>query len=661
MTLPPRRVSVLYEALHRHDYETFGGGGGGGAIGGGGAGTGLGTSGRVDDEVDADGDGGSSINDENNILDLTSFSMRRASRDLLSATNMRSRQLFVDLQYRPPSSIFMDDSNVEMSTSDDGDDNDDDGGDEGDGEEDDDDYYHDRVDDSSLTDTDNEAINLHNNPYMESPDMKSGDRPVSENIPLLPLPEEAPLSTPTPSSKVLRSDDSLVLLSTIIQQISSIAVVGLLSIMISIPFGASYFPIGWRPEESGNTETDASSVVDGDINGIFPIPGKQALGIRMFLFATLMGQLAFTFSSKFENPVGLQMVENVPFLHALCHIVIQEQGYGIEALSTVCFLFGLSSVLVGATFYFLGKWKLGRIVYFFPNHVLVGCIGGIGVFLIITALEVTSDSTFTFDLEGIQTLFSHWELISVVFGFESVLRGLQYVTKDRYGNARFPLLSPVYYCMITPLFYLGLYIFGISVHNASDRGFFFPPVVVDETTSSTTSVWNDPHLWDMFKMVNVTTLSWTAIFKSTGTMIALTAFSLIHVPINIPAFAISTDVGKWKRFVFRSIRMIDSLIRIPFSQAHHDGFDTPPDQNRYRHESGAYRSWICQYLLRSLWWTSDVYDLFEFCLVCQIGWQGKDFVSYHRRRYDDLVCHWTFDRQFPSKMYGRNITSPYWY
>jgi SulP family sulfate permease len=27
-------------------------------------------------------------------------------------------------------------------------------------------------------------------------------------------------------------------------------------------------------------------------------------------------------------------------------------------------------------------------------------------------------------------------------------------------------------------------------------------------------------------------------------MVALAAFSLIHVPINIPAFAISTDVGK---------------------------------------------------------------------------------------------------------------------
>jgi SulP family sulfate permease len=346
-------------------------------------------------------------------------------------------------------------------------------------------------------------------------------------------------------------------LSTLIQQASAIAVVALLSIMISIPFGASYFPIGWKAEGSGtDRDSDATGTGgDGDISGNFPLPGKQALGIRMFLFATIMGQLAFTFSSRFENPVGLQMVENVPFLDALCHIVIQEQGYGIEALSTVCFLFGLSSILVGLTFYLLGKWKLGRIVYFFPNHVLVGCIGGIGVFLIITAIEVTSDTTFTFDRNGIVGVLAHWELLVIVVGFELVLRCLQHATKDKYGNAKYPLLSPIYYCMITPLFYLGLFLFGVSTQQATDRGFFFPAVEDNSTapTSSSTSVWYDPHLWDMFTIVNLTTLSWTAIFQSAGTMIALAAFSLIHVPINIPAFAISTDVGTWQTIFSRTM------------------------------------------------------------------------------------------------------------
>jgi Sulfate permease family len=550
-----RRVSILYDAVHRHDYDSFGGGGAGG---------------EVDDEDPersaATGDAAmtpSSLsfptatgtsNDENHhvILDLNSASMRRASRDLLSATHMRSRQLFVDLQYRPQPSVF---------SLDDGDNDDDDDGYHThhsiDHDGDDDHEYGREGDDSSVTftDTDNEALHpvstaatSYGGERLEAPSRPDCDAPMSETRPLLPSGHEPLPSTPAPALKPAPSA-TLAILSNMIQQASAIAVVGLLSIMISIPFGASYFPIGWAEGNAASDDNNDSHVtdgtaVDGDISGSFPIPGKQALGIRMFLFATMMGQLAFTFSSKFENPVGLQMVENVPFLHALCHIVIQQQGYGIEALSTVCFLFGLSSVLVGTTFYLLGKWKLGRVVYFFPNHVLVGCIGGIGVFLIVTAMEVTSDTTFTFDMDGVKGLLSHWDLMSVVVGFETILRYLQHATKDKYGNAKFPMLSPIYYCMITPLFYGGLYIFGVSTQEASDRGFFFP-AVQDDNAPLPTSVWHDPHLWDMFTFVDVTTLSWTAIFQSAGTMLALAAFSLIHVPINIPAFAISTDVGKW--------------------------------------------------------------------------------------------------------------------
>jgi hypothetical protein len=43
----------------------------------------------------------------------------------------------------------------------------------------------------------------------------------------------------------------------------------------------------------------------------------------------------------------------------------------MPALSTLLFLFGLSSVLVGIVFFLLGYLELGRIVYYFPNHVRV--------------------------------------------------------------------------------------------------------------------------------------------------------------------------------------------------------------------------------------------------------------------------------------------------
>lgn len=92
----------------------------------------------------------------------------------------------------------------------------------------------------------------------------------------------------------------------------------------------------------------------------------------------MIGQVVMTLTSGFDNPVSYQLLENVPFYHAMARIVTTQQGYGKEALATLFFTFGLSSVMVGAVFYCLGRFSLGRVTYYFPAHVLVGCIGGIG-------------------------------------------------------------------------------------------------------------------------------------------------------------------------------------------------------------------------------------------------------------------------------------------
>jgi SulP family sulfate permease len=45
---------------------------------------------------------------------------------------------------------------------------------------------------------------------------------------------------------------------------------------------------------------------------------------------------------------------------------------------------------IGLTFFLLGFFRLGSLIGFFPRHILVGCIGGVGVFLIITGLNVST-------------------------------------------------------------------------------------------------------------------------------------------------------------------------------------------------------------------------------------------------------------------------------
>ena len=296
------------------------------------------------------------------------------------------------------------------------------------------------------------------------------------------------------------------IIQRVVSQIPAVIIAAGLNFMMGIPFGASYFP----------TELQ--------------LQGKEVLGFRMFLFSTMVAQLVFTFASNFDNGIGLQMVENVPFCLELARIVMSEQCDEVGTISTLFFLFGLSSVVVGLVFYLLGRLEMGRIVYFFPSHVLVGCIGGIGVFIVNTAIEVSTNATFSFTMQGINnSIVSQFNLLLPVIMFEIALRLIIHTTKGKYQ-----LLPPIYYCTITPMFYICLYAFGVDVEAAEVSGYFFPPIRLTGSTFS----WS---LFDIFTEINIWKISWDAVFKSIPTLLSLTAFSLIHVPINIPAFAISTN------------------------------------------------------------------------------------------------------------------------
>ena len=95
-------------------------------------------------------------------------------------------------------------------------------------------------------------------------------------------------------------------------QLPAIALVALFHLMVGIPFGVSYFPVDWTSSAPDSPGEHVFTQEDSFMDGQFPIPGKEALGIRMFLFSTIIGQLAMTFASNFRNCIAIQMVENVP-------------------------------------------------------------------------------------------------------------------------------------------------------------------------------------------------------------------------------------------------------------------------------------------------------------------------------------------------------------
>mmetsp|Transcript_1591 Transcript_1591/g.2279 ORF Transcript_1591/g.2279 Transcript_1591/m.2279 type:complete len:936 (+) Transcript_1591:167-2974(+) len=313
----------------------------------------------------------------------------------------------------------------------------------------------------------------------------------------------------------------------ILSQIPAIIVATILGIIIGIPFGAAYFPLNF-----------------------FPLTGETAFGLRLFIFSTVICQLVLTFTSNFTNPIGLQIVENVPFYHAIAEICIEELGYGVEALSNLLLILAFATILVGISFYLLGALGLGRAIYFIPKHVLVGLIGGIGFFIFQISIEVVINQDFSFSIAGMKALMQNFHLYSYVLVFELTLRLLTYLTKNKKtGTPKYPLLAPIFYCLIPPLIFSWLWLFGISFEEAQAEGYFFPPTGGSSNdgsqeltfTASIYQMFTDPHLLDPWRVLRLDRLSFKVLMRSIPTIIGMVLFSLIHVPIYVPALNLSTN------------------------------------------------------------------------------------------------------------------------
>ena len=75
------------------------------------------------------------------------------------------------------------------------------------------------------------------------------------------------------------------------------------------------------------------------------------------------------------------------------------EGNPEAVISTTIASYALSSIITGLVFFLMGTFHFGYIVGFIPRHILIGCIGGVGWFLIATGLEVTAglDGNLNYD------------------------------------------------------------------------------------------------------------------------------------------------------------------------------------------------------------------------------------------------------------------------
>ena len=140
-------------------------------------------------------------------------------------------------------------------------------------------------------------------------------------------------------------------------------------------------------------------------------------------------------------------------------------------MATVITSYALSSILTGIIFLFLGLLRLGDLVSFFPRSILLGCIGGVGVFLVLTGMEVSAglDSNMEWNLDTLKGLvYPHtlvlWTvplLLSIVL---MVIR--KYLTH--------PVVMPAFFILIIAIFYIVYALLpNIGLHDLQENGWVF--------------------------------------------------------------------------------------------------------------------------------------------------------------------------------------------
>jgi SulP family sulfate permease len=263
---------------------------------------------------------------------------------------------------------------------------------------------------------------------------------------------------------------------------------------------------------------------------LFPL-GEEAFkdmgadGVSMFYVSCIIAQLVYSTGSIFRGGVGSEMIEVVPFFHKMTYLIIGQMGTNNpDALrATVITSYAMSSMLTGIVFFALGSAKLGTLVNFFPHSILTGCIGGVGVFLFITGIEVSArlDGNLEFTMEVIKKLFSAdtAPLWIPPLGMAILLLAIKHFY-DR------PWLVPAYYIAITAIFYIvTTAVPSINMDDLRAGGWVF------EAPAAGVPFYN------FYSHYKFSLVDWEAIWMTVPSQFALTFFGILHVPINVPNLA----------------------------------------------------------------------------------------------------------------------------
>lgn len=225
----------------------------------------------------------------------------------------------------------------------------------------------------------------------------------------------------------------------------------------------------------------------------------------------------------------------------MAFLILNKVGEGNPkaVLATTVLSYSISSVVTGAVFYLMGKCKLGSLIGFFPRHILIGCIGGVGWFLVATGLEVSArlDGNLEYDMVTLRKLFQAdtvalWVLPLALSIFLILIKHW----------VKHPLTDATFFLSIIAIFYFFVGAMDqLHLPDLRDKGWVFEAPDAGVPFYHFYTLYSELHFSFQIThrsndiLIDFEAVNWEALLDTVPTMLALTFFGIIHVPINVPA------------------------------------------------------------------------------------------------------------------------------
>ncbi|RDW94341.1 sulfate transporter family protein-like protein [Coleophoma crateriformis] len=285
----------------------------------------------------------------------------------------------------------------------------------------------------------------------------------------------------------------------------------LLNILDALSYGLILFPLGEK---------------------VFEDLGPS--GISMFYISCIVSQLVYSCGgSIFKGGIGSEMIEVVPFFHGMAATILTTVGSDKpqEVISTTITAYAISSIFTGFAFLLMGLFRVGYIIGFIPRHILIGCIGGVGWFLVATGLEVSArlPGSLNYDLETLLRLF---QLDTFPLWIVPMLLAIFI----HFTDCRIPEKYHKYYLPGMILGVGAIFYFFVFALDPLSLPFLKAHGWVFDGPKNVNEPW-----WHFYTLYDFNKVHWGALAETIPAMFALTFFGVLHVPINVPALANTTQ------------------------------------------------------------------------------------------------------------------------